>query len=48
MKITAIDIKHYLLPLDPPFKAAWDPNPRKKFASWAKQRAACLQAVGRS
>jgi D-galactarolactone cycloisomerase len=33
MKITAIDIKHYLLPLDPPFKAAWDPNPRKKFAS---------------
>jgi D-galactarolactone cycloisomerase len=33
MKITAIEIKHYLLPLDPPFKAAWDPNPRKKFAS---------------
>lgn len=33
MKITAIEIKHYLLPLDPPFKAAWDPSPRKKFAS---------------
>lgn len=33
MKITAIEIKHYLLPLEPPFKAAWDPNPRKKFAS---------------
>ena len=31
MKITAIEIKHYLLPLDPPFKAAWDPSPRKKF-----------------
>ncbi len=33
MKITGIEIRHYLLPLDPPFKAAWDPNPRKKFAS---------------
>ena len=33
MKITAIEIKHYLLPLDPPFKAAWDPSPRKKFAA---------------
>jgi len=33
MKITAIEIRHYLLPLDPPFKAAWDPNPRKKFAA---------------
>lgn len=33
MKITGIDIKHYLLPLDPPFKAAWDPAPRKKFAA---------------
>jgi len=31
LKITAIEIKHYLLPLDPPFKAAWDPSPRKKF-----------------
>ena len=33
MKITAIEIKHYLLPLNPPFKAAWDPSPRKKFAA---------------
>jgi L-alanine-DL-glutamate epimerase-like enolase superfamily enzyme len=31
LKITAIEVKHYLLPLDPPFKAAWDPLPRKKF-----------------
>ncbi|GGP13249.1 mandelate racemase/muconate lactonizing enzyme family protein [Oceanobacillus neutriphilus] len=31
MKITEIQIKHYLLPLDPPFKAAWDPEPREKF-----------------
>jgi len=33
MKITAIEIRHYLLPLDPPFRAAWDPNPRRKFAA---------------
>ncbi|MFC0272992.1 mandelate racemase/muconate lactonizing enzyme family protein [Metabacillus herbersteinensis] len=33
MKITSIDIKQYLLPLEPPFKAAWDPEPRKKFAT---------------
>jgi D-galactarolactone cycloisomerase len=33
MKITGIEISHYLLPLDPPFKAAWDPQPRKKFAT---------------
>lgn len=33
MKITAIDIKQYVLPLDPPFRAAWDPAPRKKFAT---------------
>ena len=33
MKITAIEIRHYLLPLDPPFKAAWDPSPRRKFAA---------------
>ena len=33
MKITAIEIKHYVLPLNPAFKAAWDPSPRKKFAA---------------
>ncbi|KGX92751.1 isomerase [Pontibacillus halophilus JSM 076056 = DSM 19796] len=33
MKITNIEIKHYRLPLDPPFKAAWDPSPRTNFAS---------------
>ena len=33
MKITSIETKHYLLPLDPPFKAAWDPEPREKFAA---------------
>ena len=33
LKITGIEVKQYLLPLDPPFKAAWDPQPRKNFAS---------------
>ncbi|MGD9058632.1 MAG: mandelate racemase/muconate lactonizing enzyme family protein [Desulfobacterales bacterium] len=33
MKITAINIKNYLLPLNPPFKAAWDPSPRKTFTA---------------
>lgn len=33
MKITGIEIRQYLLPLKPPFCAAWDPSPRKKFAA---------------
>jgi L-alanine-DL-glutamate epimerase-like enolase superfamily enzyme len=33
MKITSIEIKHYIMPLDPPFKAAWDPLPRDKFGT---------------
>ena len=32
-KITGIEIKQYAKPLDPPFLASWDPNPRVKFAS---------------
>lgn len=28
-KIESIVIQHYRLPLDPPFHAAWDPNPRR-------------------
>lgn len=31
MKITAIDLIHLRLPLDPPFPAAWDPEPRTVF-----------------
>ena len=31
MKITAIEIRHFRLPLDPPFAAAWDPVPRRSF-----------------
>lgn len=29
MKITSIEIKQYRMPLDPPFRAAWDPRPRE-------------------
>jgi D-galactarolactone cycloisomerase len=32
MKISAIRIDRLVLPLDPPFPAAWDPNPRTSFA----------------
>ncbi len=28
MRIDSIEIRHYRLPLKPPFHAAWDPNPR--------------------
>lgn len=31
MKITAIDISHHRLPLDPPFRASWDSQPRMRF-----------------
>lgn len=31
MKITAIELTHLRLPLDPPFPAAWDPDPRTSF-----------------
>jgi L-alanine-DL-glutamate epimerase-like enolase superfamily enzyme len=31
VKITAIDVKRCRLPLDPPFLAAWDPDPRRHF-----------------
>ncbi len=30
-KITAIEISHHRLPLDPPFKASWDGRPRRHF-----------------
>lgn len=37
MKITDIEIKSYLLPLDPPFNAAWDFKPRKQFCATVVQ-----------
>lgn len=33
MKITHIELTRMVLPLDPPFHAAWDPNPRTAFAA---------------
>jgi L-alanine-DL-glutamate epimerase-like enolase superfamily enzyme len=30
-RIESIDITHHQLPLDPPFPASWDPQPRTKF-----------------
>ena len=33
MKITSIKLTRMRLPLDPPFNAAWDPNPRKEFTA---------------
>jgi len=33
MRITRIETRRYVLPLDPPFHAAWDPVPRKSFAA---------------
>jgi D-galactarolactone cycloisomerase len=31
MRITAIRLDRMRLPLDPPFRAAWDPVPRRHF-----------------
>ena len=33
MRITAIQIQRLRLPLDPPFRAAWDPDPRTEFGA---------------
>jgi len=33
MKIETIEIRHYRIALDPPFHAAWDPNPRQTFTN---------------
>lgn len=33
MRITRIETRRYALPLDPPFRAAWDPAPRESFAA---------------
>jgi D-galactarolactone cycloisomerase len=31
MRVTSIESRSYALPLDPPFRAAWDPVPRRSF-----------------
>lgn len=46
-RIDAIEIRHYRLPLDPPFRAAWDPSPRTSHTSTlVRLRAGDLEGVG--
>jgi L-alanine-DL-glutamate epimerase-like enolase superfamily enzyme len=46
-KIDAIEIRHYRLPLDPPFRASWDPNPRRSHTSTlVRVRAGDFEGVG--
>ncbi len=33
MQIDSIEIHHYRLPLDPPFRASWNPQPRASHTS---------------
>jgi D-galactarolactone cycloisomerase len=33
VRITRLETRRYALPLDPPFRAAWDPVPRERFAA---------------
>jgi len=47
MKIDSIEIRHYRLPLDPPFHAAWDPRPRTTFTNTlVRVRAGDYEGVG--
>ncbi|MCP4424671.1 MAG: mandelate racemase/muconate lactonizing enzyme family protein [Chloroflexi bacterium] len=46
-KIDSIEIRHYRLPLDPPFNASWDPNPRRSHTSTlVRVRAGDFEGVG--
>jgi L-alanine-DL-glutamate epimerase-like enolase superfamily enzyme len=45
--IDAIEIHHYRLPLDPPFRASWDPHPRTSHTSTlVRVRAGDYEGVG--
>ena len=45
--IDAIEVHHYRLPLDPPFHAAWDPNPRRSHTvTLVRVRAGDMEGVG--
>ena len=45
--IDSIEIRHYRRPLDPPFHAAWDPQPRRSFtATLVRVRAGPYEGVG--
>ncbi len=47
MIIDSISIHHYRLPLDPPFKASWDPKPRTSHtATLVRVRAGAFEGVG--
>jgi D-galactarolactone cycloisomerase len=46
-KIDSIEIRHYRLPLDPPFLASWDPKPRTSHtATLVRVRAGDYEGVG--
>ncbi len=46
-KIDSIEIHHYRLPLDPPFRASWDPQPRASHTSTlVRVRAGSYEGVG--
>jgi L-alanine-DL-glutamate epimerase-like enolase superfamily enzyme len=46
-KIESIEVRHYRLPLDPPFKASWDPQPRASHTSTlVRVRAGAFEGVG--
>ncbi len=45
--IDSIEIHHYRLPLDPPFHAAWDPQPRVSHTNTVvRVRAGDYEGVG--
>ncbi|MFZ0548842.1 MAG: enolase C-terminal domain-like protein, partial [Candidatus Promineifilaceae bacterium] len=45
--IDSIDIRHYRLPLEPPFRASWDPQPRRSHTSTiVRVRAGEYEGVG--
>ena len=45
--IQSIDVHHYRLPLDPPFRASWDPQPRRSHTSTiVRLRAGEYEGVG--
>lgn len=47
VKIDDIEVRRYRLPLDPPFRASWDPRPRTSFASTiVRVRSGDLEGVG--
>ena len=46
-KIEAIDVQHFRQPLDPPFRAAWDPQPRHSLtATVVRVRAGDYEGIG--